>query len=251
MEEQSKKWEETLKLVTKHFCKGREDESVKLLPQLLEESTRERAIQKKPRQFILMTGPSGVGKGTIGRNLENQGIIRVPRVITRLRRPGERQDEYHFVSQAEYDELLKQGKLLCPTDRSTSATSCAGIEKEVIFTAIHSGKPFYIDSGAGTARQIKKEPGLKGIDFSVVFILPPTFQEMVRRLTTRTGQEKVLHDTSADEGRTMDTKVMIKRLEIAITHLKESTDTTDFFVVNDQANRAAGKITDLFKIKGK
>jgi len=251
MKEQSEKWDQALRSVVGHFSQGSEDEPAENLPHILEKSTWEKADQEKPRQFLLMTGPSGVGKGTIGRGLESQGVVRVPRIITRSRRPGEPENEYHFVSQAEYDELLQQGKLLCPTDRSTSATSCGGIEKDVILSAIKEKKPFYIDGGAGTARQIKKEPELQDVDFSVVFILPPTFKEMVRRLTNRTGQEKELLSKAGDEGRTMDPEVLAKRLEIAITHLRESSETTDFFVVNDEADRAAQRILSLFNVKGK
>lgn len=253
LESESRGWQKALTQVVAHFCpEHSSDNQANLVangPHLLEQTTFTRQDLTRPRQFVLMTAPSGVGKGTLGKYLESWGVKRVPRTITRPRRPGERETDYHFVTQAEYDRLLAAGQLLCPTDPTTSATSYAGIEKDIFFAAIKTHQPFYIDSGAGTALQIRQEPELKELSFSVIFILPPTFEEMVRRLQKRIAEEDQLLQAGV-AGQTLDQETMVKRLNIAIDHLRQTPQTVDLFVVNDDAERAAKRISQLFGSKG-
>ena len=235
MSDASKKWNESLRLVLDHFCPNRttfsEAELIKNGPHILEQVTLERLDISVSRQFALLTAPSAAGKGTIGRILEANGIRRVHRTTTRLRRPREAEGDYHFVSQDEYDKMLAANEFLCPTDFTTSADSCAGIEKKVFLSAVSSGKPFYIDSGSGTAMKIKRESEMSIVHFSVVFILPPPFQELLRRMEKRG---------------IMDKDTMSKRLSIASDHLAQTVFYTDLFVVNDDANRVAVQILKLF-----
>lgn len=245
----SQKWNESLRGVLRHFCPNQVLSNQYLIekgPNLLEQATLAKLNWATPHQFILMTAPSGVGKGTIGRILEGKGIMRVPRTITRARRPDEAETDYHFVEQNEYDKMLAADEFLCPTDFSTSATSCAGIEKRIFFSAINSGQPFYVDSGSGTAMKIKKESALSGIRFSVVFLLPPTFEEMVRRMRQRVGEEASKIQMGVAGGKPMDDDTISKRLSIATEHLAQSSLHTDLFVVNDEPNRAAAQILKLF-----
>jgi guanylate kinase len=237
-------WENTLRQVAGHFCSGLTgQEKIEELPALLEASTWF-ARGQQPDQFLVMTAPSGVGKGTVGKMLESEGLINLPRVNTRQRRPNEDEHAYHFVSEAAYDEMLQRGELLCPTD---SGTNRAAIKRQEIMTAIAAGMSFYIDSGAGTARQIKQQPELAQLRFSVVFILPPTFEEMVRRIYKRVGEERALLAQAGLSGGTMDDELIAQRCQIAIKHLAESVQTTDRFVVNDQVARCANKILGLFQ----
>lgn len=235
MSDTSKRWNESLHAVLGHFCTNRmvpsEAELIKNGPHILEQVTVERLDLSVSRRFVLLTAPSAGGKGTIGRILEASGIRRVPRTTTRLRRPGEAEGDYHFVRQDEYDKMLAANEFFCPTDFTTSADSCAGIEKRIFADAISSGQSFYIDSGSGTAMKIKHESGMSAVRFSVVFILPPTFEDLVRRM---------------EERGVMDKDTMSKRLFVAIDHLAQTVFHTDLFVVNDDANRAASQILKLF-----
>lgn len=249
MEEQKRRWEQTMAEVVKHFYPDQDlpdQELVKNGPHLLEEHTFQELNQKVEQQFVIITAPSGAGKGTIGKVLEQKGLPKLPRVNTRGRRPGEDEDAYHFVSEAEFDQMLDQDQLLAPTD---SGDNRAGIEKKPFFQAVESGKPFYIDSGAGTARQIRQLPELQEMSFPVTFILPPSFDEMVRRIKNRVSEERQALEADQKQGSTMDDELIQKRLDIAIQHLSESKNTTDLFVVNDEVDRAAGKILSLFPRK--
>lgn len=235
MSDISKKWNDSLRSALKYFCPNQailsETGLIKDGPSTLEQVTLGKIDLSTPCQFVLLTAPSAAGKGTIGRILEANGIGRVHRTTTRLPRAGEAEGDYHFVSQEEYDKMLVANEFLCPTDFTTSADSCAGIERKVFADAISSGHPFYIDSGSGTAIKIKYEPEMSAVRFFVVFILPPTFEELVRRM---------------EERGVMDKDIMSKRLLIAADHLAQTVFHTDLFVVNDDANRAASQILKLF-----
>ena len=245
----SVKWGQSLDLVLSQFCPGQVldsyDELIGKGPNMLELATARSLSTSVPYKFVLITAPSAVGKGTIGRILESNGILRIPRTITRARRPKEAETDYHFVNQDEYDSMFASREFLCPTDFSTSATSFAGIEKKTFFSAIESGRPFYIDSGSGTAMQIKQEPLLSNIRFAVAFILPPTFEEMVSRMIKRTNQETTKIESGV-VGKSMNENIMRKRLIIATEHLAQSVSYADLFVVNDEPNRAAAQILRLF-----
>ena len=235
MSDISKKWNDSLRSAVNYFCPDQvmlsETSLIEDGPSALERATLGKIDLSIPCQFVLLTAPSAAGKGTIGRILEASGIERVPRTTTRLRRPGEVEGDYHFVNQDEYDKMLAANEFLCPTDFTTSADSCAGIERKVFADAIRSGHHFYIDSGFGTAIKIKHEPEMSAARFFVVFILPPTFEELMRRMETRGS---------------MDKETMFKRLLIAVEHLAQTVFHADLFVVNDDANRAAIQILKLF-----
>ncbi|MCX6719867.1 MAG: hypothetical protein NTV36_02055 [Candidatus Staskawiczbacteria bacterium] len=249
MDNLSVRWGQSLGLALSQFCSGQVpdnyDELISKGSNMLELATVRNLSTSAPYKFVLITAPSAVGKGTIGRILESNGILRIPRTITRARRPNEAETDYHFVNQDEYDRIFTAGEFLCPTDFSTSATSCAGIEKKIFFSAIESGRPFYIDSGSGTAMQIKQEPMLSNIRFAIAFILPPTFEEMVSRMIKRINQETTKIESGV-VGKSMNESIMRKRLLIATEHLAQSVFYADLFVVNDEPNRATAQILRLF-----
>lgn len=245
LENQRLRWNQAMGEVLKHFAPETDINDVDLAvegPKLLEQTTFAKQPQESHDQFVVVTGPSGVGKGTIGAKLEADGIAKLRRVNTRAPRPGEDESAYEFVSDEEYDSMLANGAILCPTD---SGDNRAGINKAEFLRAIESGSKFYIDAGAGTARQIKKETGVADFSFSVVFILPPNLDEMVRRINKRRTEEATLVAQGIDSGEIMDDAIVTKRVETAIRHLSESPATTDYFVVSDDVERSTKQIEKL------
>lgn len=205
---------------------------------------------KKSDDFIVLTAPTGVGKGTVGGLLEQQGINKMPRVNTRPIRPGEVDGkDYFFVNEDKYDEMVNNKEMFCMTSTAEESKkelskgaeqSRAGIDIKVFNDWINKKQPFYIDAGAGTARKIKEEMAEREGNFEVIFLLPPTFDEMINRINNRRAIE------SAKGGKTMSDETLLNRLNIAVGHLKKSLDNTDTYVVNDAADRATQVIQKHF-----
>ncbi len=230
------------------------DEGVLLekAPRMLEDLADTETELAQPA-FIVITAPTGVGKGTIGAGLRERGIPKLPRVNTRPIRDGEAEgEEYFFVDDTTFEKMKKKGEIFCTTstaEESKEAESAgkvdvevqaaktqAGIPTKEFDNYLASGEVFFIDSGAGTAKRIKQEKKLKDVDFKTVFLLPPSFDEMVRRATGRRSQEDI---GKAD---VMSDATLLDRFSIAVNHFRRSVETADAYVVNDQAERAVDQI---------
>ncbi|MFY9484652.1 MAG: hypothetical protein WAP74_03475 [Patescibacteria group bacterium] len=218
------------------------------IPSNLERFTLEQFERRDvaPR-FLVLTAPSGAGKGTVGKKLEDAGIRRLPRVNTRAPRPGEVEGvDYIFLSDDEYERQKAAGEILCPTEAIDKATGAienkAGIPKQQLLEALSRGEQFYIDSGAGTARNIKTEAALHDIPFVLVFLLPPSLEEMARRARTRSAEERSQRSSKG----TVTEDALMRRLERAVRHLADTAQSIDVYVVNDDVDRAARQIIKLF-----
>lgn len=70
--------------------------------------------------MIVLCGKSGSGKNTILSELEGMGYIKIVTYTTRPRRPGENENDYHFISQAEFESILANGGFLETTKYDVS-----------------------------------------------------------------------------------------------------------------------------------
>jgi guanylate kinase len=104
---------------------------------------------------------------------------------TRPRRPGERDGEhYHFVDDERFDAMVAAGELLewaVVHGRYRYGTPRAPVEE-----AVRAGRPALLEIDLQGARQVR----LSGVDACFVFLAPPSWQELVRRLVGR-GTEDV------------------------------------------------------------
>ena len=235
-----------------------QSELLEKAPHFLELLTEPKEI-KGDTAFLVLTAPTGVGKGTVGKQLRNSGIPKLPRVNTRPIRPGEVDgQDYYFVDEKRFGEMVNKGEVFCVTstaeeskeasqdeligDTKTAKTR-AGIPLQEFSNRIKSGHRFYIDGGAGTARKIKSEEVTKRANFQVAFLLPPSFTEMKRRVLKRRGEETVRSDE------VMSDETLLDRFRIAINHLRQSVKTVDGYVVNDRVQRASEKLEEYFESK--
>ena len=178
--------------------------------------------------LLVLVGPAGVGKGTVVKEIltKNTDFMLSVSATTREPRPGETNGiHYHFISQSDFEELIRKGKLLEWAQvhgRHFYGTPLGELDK-----AERLGRHLVLEIDLQGARQIRSK-----VDNAVsVFLLPPSIQELEERL----------------RGRGTETEEQIQtRLETARVELAAAGE-FDFQVVNDDLAQAASTIVELVR----
>jgi guanylate kinase len=133
-----------------------------------------------PGTLIVMSGPGGVGKSTITSFLRDHPAIWVSISVT-TREPRENEKDghdYHFVTEEKFDQLIAQNALL---EWAEFAGARYGTPRSAVSDALNLGKHVLLEIEIAGARQIRKADP-KAL---LIFISPPSWQELVDRLTSR------------------------------------------------------------------
>lgn len=135
--------------------------------------------------LFVVSGPSGSGKSTVCANLKQTPDFKYSvSCTTRPPRPGEEDGvDYHFLSDAQFDAHIAAGDFL---EWAQVHRHRYGTLKSVTRSAVESGTDLLLDIDVSGAQQIRQstEPWLKGALVDI-FIMPPTFEELERRLRKR------------------------------------------------------------------
>lgn len=176
--------------------------------------------------LTVLAGPTAVGKGTVSTYIRDH----YPQVwlsvsaTTREPRAGETDGvHYYFVSSERFDELVAEGQML--EWAAVHGTNRYGTLRSTVGAAMANGKAVLLEIDLQGARQVRAAMP----DAAFVFLAPPSWDEMVRRLIGR-GTE------SAAEQR--------RRLETAKLELAAESE-FDHTVINDDVQRAAGQLVSL------
>lgn len=132
-------------------------------------------------RLTVLSGPSGVGKSTVVAELRSRSpeIWISVSATTRKPRPGELNGrEYHFVDEAEFDRMAAAGELL---EYAEFAGNKYGTPREPVTRRIEQGLPTLLEIDLAGARQVKQAMP----ESLLVFLEPPSWDELVRRLTGR------------------------------------------------------------------
>ncbi|MBV9023874.1 MAG: guanylate kinase [Streptomycetaceae bacterium] len=133
-----------------------------------------------PRLTVL-SGPSGVGKSTVVahmRTVHPEVWVSVS-ATTRKPRPGERPGvQYHFVDDDEFDKLIANGELL---EWAEFAGNRYGTPRCAVLERLDAGEPVLLEIDLQGARLVRQSLP----DAQLVFLAPPSWDELVRRLTGR------------------------------------------------------------------
>ncbi|MGH8969922.1 MAG: guanylate kinase [Actinomycetes bacterium] len=133
------------------------------------------------RRLTVLSGPSGVGKSTVVRELRNHHpeLWLSVSATTRFPRPGEVDGvHYHFVGEDKFDKLVADGGLL---EWAQFAGHRYGTPRQPVVDRLEAGVPVLLEIELQGARQVRRTMP----DALLVFLTPPTWDELVRRLTGR------------------------------------------------------------------
>ncbi|WP_123814647.1 guanylate kinase [Myceligenerans xiligouense] len=184
-----------------------------------------------PARLTVLAGPTAVGKGTVSADVRE----RYPQVwlsvsaTTRPPRPGEVDGvHYRFVSNDEFDRLVEAGDMLewaVVHGRNRYGTPRGPVEER-----LRAGVPVLLEIDLQGARQVREAvQAMDGLDACFVFLAPPSFAELERRLVGR-GTE------GAEE--------RARRLRTARVELAAGSE-FDVTIVNDEVHRATDELMSV------
>jgi guanylate kinase len=182
-------------------------------------------INTRKGNVLVLTGPSGVGKGSIVSMVlkKHNDVVLSVSATTRAPRPGEVDGvNYHFISKAQFNELIDKCEML---EWAEFAGNYYGTFKSAVKKEVQQGNDVILEIEVKGAMQVKE----KLPEAKLLFIAPPSFEELKKRLIGRATEPPM---------------VVEKRLAIAREELEQK-GKFQFVVVNDDLETAIKEVEDI------
>jgi len=177
--------------------------------------------------LYIVSGPSGVGKGTVVKRVvrDNNGVVLSVSATTRQPREGEVDKvHYYFMNKEDFMKTAQEDGFL---EYAEYCGNCYGTPKQAVLDKIEEGYDVILEIDIQGGLQIlKKLPDAMGI-----FILPPSYDELEKRLRGRQSE--------TDD-------VVRKRLSAAKEEIGQCY-LYDYFVVNDSVDHAVCSVVEIIK----
>ena len=182
----------------------------------------------KRGMLIVLSGPSGVGKGTVRKEIfsrEDNTFHYSVSMTTRKKRPGEVDGkDYFFVSKEEFVKEIENGGML---EYAKYVDNYYGTPLKYVNEMLDQGKDVFLEIEVKGAMQVRE----KVPDGLFIFLTPPDLMELRQRIINR----------GTDDLATID-----KRMEKAVGEI-EMMQNYDYAVVNDEVPKAAEKIQTIIR----
>lgn len=183
---------------------------------------------KKRGLLIIMSGPSGVGKGTIREELMKKNDLNLHYSVsmtTRGMRPGEVNGrEYYFVSREEFDQNIKKDNLL---EWAEFVGNRYGTPRDKVEQMRNEGKNVMLEIEVNGTAQVLNKVHDDGV--ISIFIAPPSLEELENRL----------------RGRGTETEEVIKSRVAKATQEFGFKNQYKYIVVNDELDRAVDEVHQI------
>ena len=178
--------------------------------------------------LIVISGPSGSGKGTIIKEVMKKipDLIYSVSYTTRPKREGEIEGkDYFFISKDEFEKLINEDFFI---EWAKVYDYYYGTGKEFVLNNLNDNKDVILEIEIQGAKKIREIYDKKNVIF--IFIAPPDFKELERRIMNRKRGE------TEEE--------IKKRMNFAKKEIEESKN-YDYIIINDNINKAVKKIVNI------
>ncbi|MGY4689768.1 guanylate kinase [Salibacterium sp. K-3] len=182
-------------------------------------------MQDEKGLLIVLSGPAGVGKGTVCRALreEDTGIQYSVSATTRNPREGETHGvNYFFKTKQEFEQMIEEDRLL---EWARYVDNYYGTPLDYVLDTMNQGQDIILEIEVQGAKKVKE----RYPDGVFIFLMPPSLAELRSRITERGTETEDLID---------------KRMTVAKEEL-EMMQHYDYVVENDEVGRAADRIRSI------
>jgi len=180
-------------------------------------------------KLVVMSGPSGAGKSSICRALaEDERVALSVSATTRAKRTGEVDGvDYYFLTPEEFERRVQAGDFI---EHAEYAGNRYGTLHGEVEAKLCQGKIVLLEIEVKGTRILRSE----SLEATYVFIMPPSREELGRRLRAR----------STDDEQTIERRLAIARGEYDAAHMY------DFVIINDDLDAAIESVRGVLGLRG-